>query len=1146
MTSQHRPIQLQGNQKAASEPRESVWLSASAGTGKTQVLTARVLRLLLNGADPAAILCLTFTKAGAAEMADRIHAKLASWVRMKGPELALELRALGESATPESIDAARQLFARVLDASGAGLRIQTIHSFCQTLLAGFPLEAGLVPGFRALEGREESTLQRQVMADMLVAAEANTDDRLVAALQALSLRLGEGGAEAFLTNCARAPQAMEALGDDIAAIVRRALDVPEGDVESAVVDACCDDVFDIESLRLIAAANATWGSKTGLDRADIIAAWRAAGAVVRAEMLPDLLSVVVTQKGELKAVSPKLLDAEPGYAGYAQRVADCVQALVGLRSRAALAALFAQGLEAGRTYARAYAEAKRLAGVVDFDDLIRSAVTLLGQSHMAEWIRFKLDQATDHILVDEAQDTNASQWAIIKTLAEDFFAEELLLDDRERARTPVRTIFSVGDFKQAIFGFQGTDPINFRAAQLHFERQAAAAERRVHDLSLTESFRSTAPILEFVDTVVAGLGDGALSQMIDPEPHRSAVAGPGVVTLWSPVSAEGDDGDEIEGEESWLGDSTRRFATRLAKQIRRWLDAPTWINNRGRPKRLEPQDILILVRRRSELASLIVARLHAEKVPVAGVDRLRLNAPLAVRDLLAAIRFVLQPEDDLNLAALLVSPLLGWSQTELYAAAFGRKGGLWRHLRATQDVERLSPLHAMLGRADLSSPYRFLEELLSGPLDGRRKLLRRLGEEARDPIEELLNAALQFEGDKTPTLQAFLDRFERETEDIKRDPSAPMDAVRVMTAHGAKGLQAPLVILADATVDPERAGGGYSKLDWPIGEEGELVPVFRPRAAETVGSLKQAAEFSKKRDMEEHWRLLYVALTRAEEWLVVGGALGPQAKGQAPDKSWHAAMRTAFQHLEIDGEGDPDWGGAWHFRGRAPTASIEDRAQEHTRPGDLVALPDWIHATAPAEARPPRPLAPSSLGPDDVADPPPGPEMRRAAERGRRLHALFERLPDVRAAERRDSAQRWLEQGAGITDPAERSAITDAALAIIDDPEHAALFGPDALAEAPIAAVVDGDVVAGTVDRLLVGERVVRVVDFKTGRRVPASAERVPEHHLRQMSAYAEALKVIFPDRRVEAQLLYTSGPTLIDLSDALLARHKPGLNAKE
>lgn len=1144
MSSQHRPITLQGNQKAASEPRESVWLSASAGTGKTQVLTARVLRLLLNGADPAGILCLTFTKAGAAEMADRIHAKLASWVRMKGADLALELRALGEAATPESIEAARQLFARVLDASGAGLRIQTIHSFCQALLAGFPLEAGLVPGFRALEGREESALQRQVMADMLVAAEANGDEVLIAALQALSLRLGEGGAEAFLANCARAPQAMEALGEDVGAVVRRALDVPDGDIERTIIDACGDDPFDIECLRLIAAANVAWGSKTGLDRADIIARWRTVDAERRAAMLPELLSVVVTQKGDLKSVSPKLLDAEPGYAGYAQRLADSVQALIGLRSRAELADLFAQGLEAGRTYARAYAEAKRFAGVVDFDDLIRSTVKLLGQSRMAEWIRFKLDQATDHILVDEAQDTNASQWAIIRKLAEDFFAEELPVDDRTPA--PVRTIFSVGDFKQAIFGFQGTDPINFRAAQLHFERQAGEAERRLHDLSLTESFRSTAPILEFVDTVVEELGDGALSRMIDLEPHRSAVAGPGIVTLWSPVSAEADGGDEIEGEESWLGDSTRRFATRLAKQIRRWLDAPTWINNRGKPRRLEPQDILILVRRRSELASLIVARLHAEKVPVAGVDRLRLNAPLAVRDLLAAICFVLQPEDDLNLAALLVSPLIGWSQDDLYAAAHGRKGGLWRHLRGTQDAARLASLHAMLAKADLSSPYRFLEDLLSGPLDGRRKLLGRLGEEARDPIEELLNAALQFENDATPTLQAFLDRFERETEDIKRDPSAPLDAVRVMTAHGAKGLQAPLVILADATVDPERAGGGYSKLEWPIGEEGEPVPVFRPRAAETVGSLKEAADAAKQRDMEEHWRLLYVALTRAEEWLVVGGALGPLAKGRAPDKSWHAAVHTAFQRLEIEAEADPDWGGAWHYRGRTPTVPIAATDEALSRERETAVLPEWLHAAAPVEARPPRPLAPSSLGPDNVPDPPPGPEMRRAAERGRRLHALFERLPDVASAERRDAALRWLEHGAGLADPGERSAIADAALAIIDDPAHAALFGHEALAEAPIAAVVDGDVVAGTVDRLLVGDGVVRVVDFKTGRRVPPSAERVPEHHLRQMSAYAEALKVIFPGRRVEAQLLYSSGPTLIDLPDALLARHKPGLNAKE
>jgi ATP-dependent helicase/nuclease subunit A len=1118
------PVALKGNQKLASEPRENVWLSASAGTGKTQVLSARVMRLLLSGADPSSILCLTFTKAGATEMADRINARLASWVRMKGPELFAELEALGEYATPELMATARKLFARVLDASGTGLRIQTIHSFCQTLLSGFPVEAGLIPGFRPMEGREEAVLARQVMADMLVSAEARGDTGITDALRAMSLRLGEGGAESFLANCARAPDAMETLGEDIGQTVRTALDVPDGDVEAAIAAACGD--FDDE-LDFLAEANAGWAAKSGQGRSAIIREWLALDLADRAARLGELHLVWAKADGDPRSFKAGQAPQVDGYEDAAMALHGQCAELLGLRARAGLAILLAQGLGAGRTYARAYAEAKRAAGVVDFDDLIRSAVSLLGQSHMAEWIRFKLDQATDHILVDEAQDTNAQQWAIIRALAEEFFVAE-----PEDGRP--RTIFSVGDFKQAIFGFQGTDPRFFGAAQLHFERQARAADRDLLGLSLTESFRSTEPVLTLVDAVLTGLGEGALSGLIDLEPHRSAVAGPGRVTLWAPVSPETAGDGDIDGEESWLSDSTRRFATLLARQIKSWLDAGLWINNRGRPKPLEPQDILILVRRRSELASLIVARLHAEGVAVAGVDRLRLNAPLAVRDLLAAVRFAIQPQDDLNLAALLVSPLVGWSQDDLYRAAHGRGGTLWAHLGDRQPAA----LREMLRRADFTTPYRFLEEILSGPLDGRRKLLRRLGQEARDPIEELLNAALQFERDATPTMQAFLDRFERETEDIKRDPSQPLDAVRVMTAHGAKGLQAPLVILADATVDPGSSPRG--KLDWPVVEGGADVPIFRPRKDELTGSLADAAALADAREMEEHWRLLYVALTRAEEWLVVGGALGPRAKGVAPEKSWHAAVERAMVSLEAEPVDEAPWGLVRHYAGGDPVSGRERMKTGRAQPP----LPAWLGEPAPIEARPPRPLAPSSLGDDDAASPPPEIGMRAAAERGRHLHALFERLPEVPAADRERAALAWLEKSAGVADDEERLAILSAALAVIDG--HPALFVPGALAEAPIAAVVGGDVIAGTVDRLIVEEHVVRLVDFKTGRRVPGTAEAAPVHHLRQMSAYAEALKVIFPGRRIEAALLYTAGPTLIPLDSTLLALHKPGLQGTE
>ena len=1125
---------LKDQQGAASDPARHVWLSASAGTGKTQVLAARVYRLLLRGVEPGAILCLTFTKAGAAEMAGRINATLARWVRATDDALVADLRALGEAFGPEQRRLARTLFAKVLDAAGGGLRIQTIHSFCQSLLAGFPVEAGLVPGFRPLEAREEAALARESLAEMLVAEEAAGRRTLVDAIGALSLRLGEGGAEAFLLACARAPEAMAALPVGIAPWLRRALDLPSGDIAAHVAAECAD--FDCDGVERAIAANLAWGAATGKTHAGVGQAWLDAGPTERAATLADLSGMFVTAKGEPRKPSAKLLAAEPDYAEIGADVAGRCGALLSLVARADYADLLAGGLAAGRAYADSYAAAKRRIGGVDFDDLIRATVNLLRQPGMGDWVRYKLDQATDHVLIDEAQDTNPQQWAIVRALADEFFAGE------GAHGGSTRTLFTVGDYKQAIFGFQGTSPLYFEAAHRHFRRESLAADEggelspRLDTLSLTASFRSTRPVLEFVDAAIAGLPTPGLG-VDQTERHASEVAGPGTVTLWPITRAESGEADA--GEEGWIDDATRALARRIARTIKSWIGTLP-LESKGRM--LRPEDVMILVKRRGELASLIVARLYAEGVPVAGVDRLRLNAPLAVQDLLAAVRFVLQPEDDLALASLLVSPLIGWSQDELMAAAIrDTRGSLWRHLRESQAEERLAPLRAMLARADFTTPYRFLEELLSGPLDGRRKLLARLGEEARDPIEELLGAALSFESTSTPSLQRFLDWFDRGEVEIVRDPSAPLDAVRVMTAHGAKGLQAPLVILADATADPANTRRDIVKWSVEVEPGGDIVdiPVMRPRAAERPGSpLDAVIAEAEARELEEHWRLFYVAATRAEERLVVAGSLGSRPLSSS---SWYAATALAFDSMEV-----PPSEEERVFTGSEPVAAAAPMRSTTAGPNAEPELPEWALRPAPEEARPPRPLAPSAIGEDMVADPPPTAAMRAAAERGRLIHALFERLPAIAPDRRHPAALRWLEVSGGVEDSASRADIADAACAIIDDPAYADLFGVDALAEAPIAATIGGLVVAGTVDRLVVRPDRVRVVDFKTGRRVPADLADIPPYHLRQMAAYVAALAVIFPGRQIDAALLYTAGPRLFVLSDACLAAHKPALTARE
>ncbi|MFL6764171.1 MAG: double-strand break repair helicase AddA, partial [Sphingomicrobium sp.] len=987
---------LKDEQALASDPAVHASLSASAGTGKTQVLTARVLRLLLKGARPESILCMTFTKAAAAEMANRIGARLAAWVRLKDSELATDLDHLGEFTDPKTRERARQLFARVLDCPG-GLNIQTIHAFSQSLLGAFPAEAGIMPGFQPIEGRAEQELVRRTLADLMADAEASGDEALIRDVQCLSRRLGEAGAVEYLQACARRTDALVVLGprDTIEPRIRGMMGLPPGSSDDYIASNCGDEGFDCDLLRAVASANRKWGAQTGLGHADTIDSWLALTPIERAAALPELRKVVLTEKDTLR-VSAGQSKAEPHYEAHAGRLAVLIEGLLRIQNGARFAADIAAGLRAGQAFAKAYAAAKRGAGVADFNDLIEWTRALLTQPGMGEWVRYKLDRQIDHVLVDEAQDTNAGQWEIIEQLVEEFFSGSSESQGRSR------TLFMVGDFKQAIYGFQGTDPRKFQQARDHFKRRATALsggddlfsyQQRAHefrDLSIAASFRSAQPVLDVVDAVIGTVGHEAMALGEPPPLHRAHHGDrSGLVELWAPFAVEPSPDESDEGEERWIKQRDRRYATELAERIRTMIDQAPVLASTDRP--LSPGDILVLVRSRGELASLIVARLFTAGVPVAGVDRLHLHEPFAVQDLLAAVKFAVQPNDDLSLACLLVSPLIGWDQDQLRALAYGRKGSLWRELRqrAAEFSEAHDALAELLRIADFTTPSRFLETVLSGAMQGRRKLYSRLGMAARDAIDELMNSALEFERNETASLDRFLSWFSRGTVDVQRDPGQPANEVRVMTVHGAKGLEAPVVILADATADPARLGRTPLALDAEIPGAG-IAPLLRPKKDERCPPFEEVILAQERRDSEEHLRLLYVALTRAADRLIVSGVM-PKAKKDGsdprPPNSWHRIVEQAMISLGSD-EGDALFALRYGSLGDARSKKSKNKVELPT-----VAVPEWARTPAPPEARPPRPLAPSAIVVDDEAAAAPSAAMRSAALRGTWIHQLLERLP---------------------------------------------------------------------------------------------------------------------------------------------------------
>ncbi|RZK03718.1 MAG: double-strand break repair helicase AddA [Novosphingobium sp.] len=1148
---------LHGNQMHAVAPEETVWLSASAGTGKTQVLSSRVLRLLLQPrVEPSQILCLTFTKAGATEMAARINGTLAEWVRLPDPALFQRLEAIGAPSDDETRARARTLFAAVLDCPGGGLRIDTIHAFAQWLLGAFPHEAGLVPGTRPMEDRDRVLLARQVLAELLTAAEREPlgDPQMLAAVADLSLRMGPEDVEAYLLRCAEAREAWFGAGawqEPMRPRINQVLGLPADADADFLAAICADDAFDVRALRRCLDVNREWKAKTGQENAAKIEAWLAGVPEQRAAGLDALFGVFFTKEGKLRATT-SLDKLDPGYAGYVADVGECISAARAMASLLALADRLVPALRLGRAFALAWDEAKKREGLIDFDDQIRQAASLLATSDLAEWIRYKLDRRFDHILVDEAQDTNAAQWRIIDALTGDFFAGLGQHDEK------LRTLFVVGDYKQAIFRFQGTSPENFEQARQRVKQAMRGAVDAAQDMRLAEherprplreygldrSFRTAQPVLDFVDAALEGIGHEEIGLREAPEVHQGE-ARPGYVALWRPVGLVTEDDpfapeEEEPVEENWFSRADRKLAEQIAQQVRRWMHHGFPLV-KGGARRAGPGDVMILVRRRRELAGLIVARLHAAGVPVAGVDRLRLGAPLAVRDLVAALRFAAQPFDDLNLASLLVSPLLGWTQEDLLAHGYRDKGvRLWSHLRQIGHPV-VDTLNELLRLADYDPPQALLHWLLVGPWQGRRKLIARLGREANDPIDELLNAASAYTASATPSLVGFLAWFDAGEGELKREASGAGDLVRVMTVHGSKGLQAPIVILADAAGNPASRGG---RLDLPdLHAPERKIPLPGLRKEDRVGRIAEHHAAIEREEMQEHWRLLYVAMTRAEEALFIGSALSAREKVPA-ENSWYAKLALLFG--PEDEVADPLWTARfeWGALGELPPAAPGTRSVELPLPEPL---PVWLERGAPAEPRPPKPLAPSALGEDQSPDPPwPPGAGSEAARRGVLVHKLLERLPEVPEAARGEAGARWLARNAEELDPAQRDDLLAAALAVLAHPDWRALFVPEGLAEVPIAAVVGGQVVSGKIDRLLIEPTRVRLVDFKTARRPPLDASEVPVATLRQMAAYAAALEVAYPGRAVEAALLYTAAPRLIVLPADVLAEHKRVLLAAE
>jgi ATP-dependent helicase/nuclease subunit A len=1145
------PSALVERQIAASDPRVSCWVTANAGAGKTHVLAQRVIRLLLDGCEPSRILCLTFTKAAAANMAARVFDRLATWIALD--DAALD-KALGDIGI-RKVDAprrahARRLFAAALETPG-GLKVQTIHAFCTRLLHQFPFEANVAARFTVLEERAESELidrlRLQVLLEAAAAPQGPLGHALSVAITAaadqtfsdmIRLAIAErdsvmawvdhaGGLEAAFADLART------IGIDPADTLKRVNDeITDGPLlpsaqwaEAAVVCNTGSSRDQDQAARLSAALGASGGAQVDaylsvFFRGD----WEPRQAILTAALTrkhPDLAERLSDEQSRLVA----LLDRR--------------RAVAARDRTAALITIAAEVI--GR-----YRAEKERRGLLDYDDLIDKTLAMLATINPS-WVHYKLDLGIDHVLIDEAQDTSPKQWEVIRRLVEEFTAGA-----GARAGT-LRSIFAVGDEKQSIFSFQGAAPHRFAEMRRHFERAYTDSGHSFERVEFKYSFRSVPVVLQAVDKVFAQpqafQGLSAEEENTLHEAVRDKA--PGLVELWPLI--EPDVKQEIEGWDAPFDTASEvapavRLARRIAASVKAWQGREQIADlDKGTLRPLRAGDVLVLVRQRGPLFAAVIRALKDAGIAVAGADRLMLTEHIAVMDLMALADALLLPADDLALATVLKSPLFGLGEEELFALAWERRGTLREALtaRARQD-SALRSISDTLGRwseqARSTSPFAFYAHVL-GAERRRAGMLSRLGPEASDALDEFLSLALDYENREVPSLQGFVAWLRATTTEVKRDMEIARDEVRVMTVHGAKGLEAPVVILAD-TVGPP-AGHHPPRL---LGMSGSAVPgtpapiVWAQAKATDVPPIAAARAETVRATEDEYRRLLYVAMTRAADRLIICGAAGQR---RPPEGCWYQLIRGALEPLAVkETAGDQE---VWRLRRGFEPGAEQQQLAFALEPA--ITVPAWLDELMPAEPAPLvlRPSA-SSSAPMHRSR---GATDARGLARGRLVHRLMQALPDVPDDRRDAAARQYLERAAAEEfTVAEQDDMVRQVLAVLGDPRFVPLAAAGSRSEVPITGRIPCSggtpiLVSGQLDRLAITGEAVLIADYKTDRPAPPRLADVPESYLTQLSLYRAVLAGLYPDRPVRAALVWTEVPDFMEIPDhaldAALARVTAG-----
>ncbi len=1069
-------------QLKASDPNISVWTMASAGTGKTKVLIDRLMKLLVRGANPQKILCLTFTKAAANEIKLRINQEIERWSKSDDDELQLMLKNLfGFDPKKQFLSKAKNLLPELFK-SPEPIKICTIHAFCQYVLKKFPIEAGISPTFKIID----ELLMHQVLEKLK--KELFFEKSCKNAIKYFAQNFHEttideilheiiSGKFLSLTDSFSDAQTYKGyLSQKIGIPMNNTEDI----VQSYVLNIPIKEQISLKSenskdAEIINSINAY----LSLSLKEKIRRWRNLNAIF----------LNTDQNKRVSILSKKTKDQNPHLAELLKEwqinFANLIKEIANNTALNASCYLY----EIAESLLAKYQSFKVQNEYLDYEDLVFFTNKLLSKSIDKDWVLYKLDGGIDHILVDEAQDTSASQWHVIQNLISDFFSGQSRQDDR--------TIFVVGDEKQSIYSFQGADIKALQNTKYLISSGMKNANKDYKNVQLTNCYRSTQVVVDFIQK---SLNQSSANFKV-PDVKSMRPTSLGRVELWPMLPQLGQKKGafwpaptQIHTHEATKVQVSRIIASYVKNLLSKKIILPST------KAAIKESDITILVQRRNAFTDLLIDSLRKEGLSVCGLDRIKLQSNLSILDVIAIAKFVLLPSDNLNCAIVLKSPLFNLKENELHEIVFGKT--IWNNLCSSTNPVHKEIFSKMQDILKLYADYSVSDFffLLLDCLGLRTLLLEANCKSDDQVIDEFLQVTKRFESEIGGNLYNFVDWFENNELQVKRDPLSE-GGIKIMTVHAAKGLESSVVILPNAI----SLNINENRICWI---EDDCV-LFLPRdKSDLITSYKALEE---EKSYQEYLRLMYVALSRCKDYLII---CSDSSHKEAHKSSWYSIASNAIMQLGVSIKSElleqlGLKGNIWVLQSQDFEICKKNEELLAPKTKESLITQKWSQGS------------PSATALSQIASPPLE-EEDSAALYGSIVHKLLE-----------ESANGELPQEI-FNHPLlfrlsleERTKTISRLKNLFSTDFWQGLFNDKVYTEVPFFDHKNDQSFVGRIDLLAVSEFEVRIVDYKTDAFVPKSEKDIPTKYLEQMHRYKTAISKIYPNQKISAFILWFENCTL-------------------